>query len=122
MKMHLLSIAFLIISISGLSQLVVSETLTENRINPIGLEEIKPRFSWKLKGAGRNLVQTAYEIRISDALNKVKEGNVWKSGKILSPTSQFVEYAGGALKSGSYYYWRKASAGGLLSLSLKRGA
>ncbi|MBM3178311.1 MAG: family 78 glycoside hydrolase catalytic domain [Bacteroidetes bacterium] len=106
MKMCLLSMAFALISISGTAQLVVSETFTENSINPIGLAESKPRFSWKLNGSGRNLMQTAYEIRVGDALAKVKDGNIWKSGKTISSTSQFIEYGGVPLQSGTYYFWQ----------------
>src|SRR5262245_25555453 len=42
---------------------VVSLT-TEYKIDPVGIDVLKPRLSWKLKADRRGVAQTAYEIHV----------------------------------------------------------
>jgi alpha-L-rhamnosidase len=83
------------------AQLMVENLLTENYTNPIGLDTPNPRFSWQLMSASRNILQSAYEI-------KVKEGktSVWNTGKVEADQSVQVNYAGSALQSGKKYSWQ----------------
>lgn len=83
------------------SQVEASNLLTENLVNPIGLDINKPRFSWQLVSDRRNVYQTAYEIKVSDG-NSVK----WNSEKITSDQSVHIPYAGSALQSGKKYQWQ----------------
>ena len=85
------------------AQLSVKNLRVENRINPLGIDILNPRFSWQLVSEHRNILQTAYEIRVSDQPGK---NNVWESGKQEGSQSLFVPYGGGALKSASVYYWQ----------------
>lgn len=86
---------------NGFTQSKVKDLLTENKINPIGVNTKTPRFSWKLSNNNRNIFQTAYEIKIS-ANNK----NIWNSGKVISDSSVLVEYKGKPLKSETKYHWQ----------------
>ena len=36
----------------------------EYRKNPIGLDEVNPRFSWKIESNEKDVVQDAYEIKV----------------------------------------------------------
>ncbi len=83
------------------AQVKVQNLLTENRIDPIGIDMKQPRFSWQLQTDQRNTMQTAYEIRIG--IDK-KQGR--SSGKILSDQSVHVSYTGDALQSGKKYTWQ----------------
>jgi len=83
------------------AQLRVQKLLCENLTNPIGIDEIQPRFSWQLSGEGRNLKQTAYELKVLSGSK-----TVWNSGKVNSDQSVFVEYAGKALEAGKKYTWQ----------------
>ena len=83
------------------AQLRVQKLLCENLTNPIGIDEIQPRFSWRLSGEGRNLKQTAYELKVLSGSKAV-----WNSGKVNSDQSVFVEYAGKALEAGKKYTWQ----------------
>ena len=76
--------------------------------NPLGIDIAKPRLSWNFIATGRNQLQTAYEIIVSDNEkdSRLLKGNTWQTGKITSPQSIQVEYAGNALKSFTKYYWR----------------
>lgn len=83
------------------AQLQVQKLLCENLVNPIGIDAMQPRFSWQLSGEGRNLKQTAYELKV---LNGSKV--LWNSGKVSSDQSVFVEYAGKNLEAGKKYTWQ----------------
>ncbi len=82
-----------------MAQVTLQNVLVENRSNPVGLDNPKPRFSWQLSSPKRNVVQSAYEIKVLDAAKK----QVWTSGKVSSDQSQYVSYDGPALASGTRY-------------------
>lgn len=88
---------------TAFAQTSVSHLLTENKPNPIEVEEQAPRFSWQLSATQRNTMQTAYAIQVWEAGNK--KNTVWNSGKIMSDQSVYVPYAGKALQSGKKYNW-----------------
>jgi alpha-L-rhamnosidase len=76
--------------------------------NPLGIDIVRPRFSWRLMSGERNTVQTAYELQVATSEADVARGTnlVWSSGKVTSDASVFVEYAGPALASRTRYWWR----------------
>ncbi|HVT85644.1 MAG TPA: glycoside hydrolase family 78 protein [Chitinophagaceae bacterium] len=90
--------------LAAIAQVKVQNLLTENLSDPIGLDIKQPRFSWQLVSDQRNVMQTAYEIKVmSSEKNKDK---VWESGKISSEQSVMVTYAGKSLESAQRYYWQ----------------
>ncbi|MCP3775765.1 glycoside hydrolase family 78 protein [Paenibacillus sp. MZ04-78.2] len=76
--------------------------------NPLGIDELKPRFSWAIHAAGRGARQTAYRIIVSsDAANLDEDmGDMWDTGKVVSGQSANVAYMGSELQSGTPYYWK----------------
>ena len=101
-KQIILFVAFIVLLTTAFAQTAVQDLLTENKSNPIGLDCTIPRFSWQLKGEGRNIVQTAYELKLIAA---TKSGN-WSTGKINSNQSVQVAYYGPALQSNAKYQWQ----------------
>jgi len=99
----LLPILFLFCS-SAFSQLSVNRLQTENLPAPITVESRLPRLSWQLESRDRGILQTAYEIKVSDRPDG--GGSVWNSGKLLSDQSLQVVYGGAELQSGKKYYWK----------------
>ncbi|MCU0357923.1 MAG: family 78 glycoside hydrolase catalytic domain [Cyclobacteriaceae bacterium] len=89
----------------SLAQVTVKNPLTENLVNPTGID-VQPRFSWQLFSDKRNVMQTAYEIRVSDSPSTLAKASVWSSGKITSDQSLFISYGGPALQSGKKYFWQ----------------
>ncbi|MGZ5248046.1 MAG: glycoside hydrolase family 78 protein, partial [Flavitalea sp.] len=83
------------------SQTAILSQLTENRVEPLGLD-VNPRFTWLLKPGGRNQVQPAYELKVLDQNGKQS----WSTGKVNSDQSVLVNYAGPALESGKKYSWQ----------------
>lgn len=99
---------FLFFAIAGFSQTNVSQLLCDNLSNPIGIGVSNPTFSWQLKSDKRNVIQAAYEIRVSNDLSHLKKRKSleWNSGKILSDESVHVIYKGNALQSAKKYFWQ----------------
>ena len=85
------------------AQVKVKNLRCENHIDPIGLDQASPRFSWQLESVERNQLQTAYEIRVGMKSSKY---DFWNSGKQTSNQSAFVPYAGSALQSAATYFWQ----------------
>ena len=107
-KILLFLLSFWSICIQLTAQVAVKNGVCENMINPIGLDAPQPRFSWQLESAGRNCIQTAYEIRVAPDEGALKAGKNldWASGKIASGQSVFVNYGGKPLKPGTKYFWQ----------------
>jgi alpha-L-rhamnosidase len=100
-KKMLLPTLLLLCTLTSFAQIKIENLLTENLINPIGLDVQQPRFSWQLISDKRNVTQKAYEINVS-----ADKSSSWKSGKINSSQSVQVLYAGAALQSGKKYSWQ----------------
>ena len=101
MRRNILLLALFLIGQVAIAQVQVSNLLCENLSNPIGLDVPQPRFSWQLISDKRNVMQTAYEIKVVSA-----KSIVWNSGKINSDSSVHVIYKGSPLESGTKYSWQ----------------
>jgi alpha-L-rhamnosidase len=102
----LFTISMLISSfyITAGAQTLVNELVCEYHTNPIGIDVQKPRLSWKIVSDKQNVLQSAYEIKVTDQSPKGKV--VWNSGKITSEKSVNIEYAGPELKPMQRVYWQ----------------
>lgn len=83
----------------------------EYRTNPLGLDTLAPRLSWKLAAAdpsARGLGQSAYQILVasSESLLTSNYGDLWDSGKVGADRSIQVAYGGKALSSSELAYWK----------------
>ena len=65
---------------------------TEYKVNPIGITEKNPRFSWKLESDVNDTMQQSYHIVV-----KEKDRIVWEA-KEESEDSVLIAYAGEELK------------------------
>ena len=105
--MRSISLTILFICISALTSaqdLAVTDMTCEYKTNPVGIDILQPRFSWKVTGKGNNLLQTSYSIRVA-ADAKFKK-IVWQTGEVKSDESILLSYAGPELKSGQRYFWQ----------------
>ncbi len=82
----------------------VKELVCEYQVNPMGIDIQTPRLSWQISSTEENLMQTAYEIKVTDQTAKGKQ--IWTSGKVNSDNSVNVAYEGPALKSMQRVYWQ----------------
>lgn len=76
----------------------------EYKVNPIGVDALLPRFSWKLDSDQTSTLQTRYRVRVSSRADF--SDLRWDSGVVESDQSLFVPYAGTALQSLQRYYWQ----------------
>lgn len=108
MKKNFLVLTSLLMSFWCLGQINVKSLLCENRINPLGLDITQPQFSWQINSDRRNVMQTAYEIRVGENEDDLKNGKslVWHTAKVSSDQSIHVPYAGKELQSGKKYFWQ----------------
>ncbi|MFC4302261.1 family 78 glycoside hydrolase catalytic domain [Cohnella boryungensis] len=84
--------------------LKVTELRCEYQNNPVGLGVSKPRLSWKLKSDDRGVLQSAYELEISE--HPDFESVLWSSGKMEGEQSAHVELPGFEAHSRTRYYYR----------------
>ncbi|MFV0522609.1 MAG: family 78 glycoside hydrolase catalytic domain [Mangrovibacterium sp.] len=93
---------------SGFAQVSIQEISCEQQKNPMGIESINPRLSWKIISQERAVYQTAYQIIVASSINKLSEedADLWNSGKVQSDQSQYVAYQGKELASRDECYWK----------------
>src|SRR5688500_17397274 len=78
------------------SRLHVVGLRIDNIDRPLGLENPRPRLSWRLESNERNVRQSAHRILVasSEAVLNVDQGDLWDSGKVASQKSLNIEYQG----------------------------
>ncbi len=92
------------LSVTASTKKAVKQLVCEYKTNPIGIDVQKPRLSWKIVSDKENLMQTAYEIKVT---NQTANGKlVWVSGKVNSSQSVNIVYDGSALKSMQHLNWQ----------------
>ncbi|WP_156152526.1 family 78 glycoside hydrolase catalytic domain [Flammeovirga sp. OC4] len=110
-KLLLLFLFILVVfATNAYAQVKVNELRCEYRENPLGIDNIQPRLSWKLidqKGI-RGQKQTAYQVLVASTLKHLHKdiGDVWDSEKVISNQSVNTIYSGKALTSNQNCYWK----------------
>lgn len=79
--------------------------------DPAGIDVLQPGLSWRSEAtdpAARGLVQSAYQIVVASTPGLLKEdhGDLWDSGKVPGAQSTEVIYAGKALTSFAFCFWK----------------
>ena len=78
--------------------------------NPLGIDVLQPRLSWKLESLeqARGVTQTSYRVLVADSsvVLAKDEGNLWDSSKVDTHQSSQVVYAGKPLASRTICYWK----------------
>ncbi len=82
----------------------VYDLTTEHLKNPLGIDAVRPRLSWKIEGDGSGIWQTAWQVQAS--AKEDFETLVWDSGKVCSEQSLYNRYGGPTLRSGERIFWR----------------
>lgn len=90
------------------SDLVIGSLTVEGRDTLLGTDIVHPRLSWKIQSDERNVIQTAYQIKVASSLEMLEgsEGDIWDSGKIYSDSSLNIVYRGKPLESHHTYFWK----------------
>ncbi len=100
------------------SDIVPTDLRCEYLTDPIGIDVMKPRLSWKIDARSQNsesssqntrgMKQGTYQILVasSEDLLKKDKGDLWDSGKVESDQSVLVEYKGKMLESRMRCWWK----------------
>jgi alpha-L-rhamnosidase len=84
----------------------IAHLKTNLQTTPLGFDNTVPEFSWILQSSERRFVQSAFEISVSDDLQKLEKGNCWQTGKILGCQTFGIRYSGKPLQSFTRYFWK----------------
>ena len=76
----------------------------DSLINPLGIDDPHPVFSWQMQSSGAGTRQSAYRVEVTTS--GVNASAVWDSGRVASDKSLNINYAGPALKPETRYSWR----------------
>jgi alpha-L-rhamnosidase len=81
---------------------------TEQRHEPLGMGEPRPRLSWKLESTRRGAAQSAYRITAAERAADLDDPDriVWDSGRRESADQIGVPWDGPVLRSATRYHWR----------------
>ncbi len=107
MKSFKLILYLLLVPAVSFSQDLSAYDLTcEHKKNPVGIDNLQPRFSWKIKSTGNSIMQTAYSLRVSADPKFSASKTIWQSDKVASDESVLVSYKGPELEASQRYYWQ----------------
>ena len=111
MKYFCLLLSFLLgfaASVSGQERMSVCNLRCEYLEEPIAVENEKPLLGWQLQSSEQAKSQTAYRILVasSPSLLTDKQADFWDSGKVISSSSNQIEYKGKPLESRQTLYWK----------------
>ncbi len=86
----------------------VQHLICNGNANPLGVDDIAPKLSWQLCSNQNETSQSAYQIQVAASMEDLSNGDIlmWNTGKVASSTSIQISYAGKALFSAHYYYWK----------------
>jgi alpha-L-rhamnosidase len=96
---------------AAVAPIVITDMRTEGVLQPMGIEEAAPRFSWRYEAspeAPRGFRQQAYRIQVASSLEKLSQGqaDLWDSGKQTGADTLAAIYAGKPLTSATRYFWQ----------------
>jgi alpha-L-rhamnosidase len=92
----------------GEATLRVDSTRCEYAVDPLGIDERRPRLSWKLVSDRRGTLQTAYCIQAASSREDLEAERAlcWDTGEVAGDRSIQLAYAGAALGSFQRCWWR----------------
>lgn len=98
---------FILFNLSGnafAQKLSLYDLKVEHLVNPLNIDNPKPRFSWKVNSGVKNTVQTNYEIRLGKTAT-IGNKPFWTSSKGVEQ-SVLIAYDGPELGSKTKYFWQ----------------
>lgn len=73
----------------------------EYLVNPLGIDETRPRLSWNIESDRRGVRQTAWRVRVATSAEYLARGeaDLWDSGRVEDDRTVHIEYDGVPLVS-----------------------
>ncbi len=90
------------------SDVRVTDLRCEYLADPLGIDVVQPRLSWKLGSQWRGQRQTAYQVLAASEEKRLVEdkADLWDSGKVASDQSIHVVYTGKPMTARTRCYWK----------------
>ena len=78
-----------------------------HQTNPLGVDDAKPRLSWRMEGDEKDLSQSAYQILVASSSENLAPGkaDLWDSGQVNSASTN-ITYTGKTLPSSAWVHWK----------------
>lgn len=88
--------------------LAIADLRCEFQVTPLGIETRTPRLSWTLASNERGQEQSAYQVLVASTPERLAEerADLWDSGRVTSPDTLNVAYAGRTLTSRQRCFWK----------------
>lgn len=95
-------------SAQGISGISASSLRCEYLTDPLAIETLEPRLSWRIESKSRGAKQTAYQILVASqqANLAANKGDLWDTGKIASSETIQITYRGKKLESRQRCFWK----------------
>jgi alpha-L-rhamnosidase len=105
---HIIVLLFLALATASAASLTPYQLKCEARQNPVGVDSLTPRLSWKLKSDKRGDTQNAYQILVATTRAKLdsRSGDLWDSGRVKSSETIWIPYSGAPLHSFEHVSWK----------------
>lgn len=89
-------------------RLIPSRLRCEYRVDPLGIDVLRPRLSWIVSSRDRVQRQTAYRVLVATSPDSLAgdRGDLWDSGRVSSRETAQVEYEGKPLTSRAHCHWK----------------
>ena len=103
-----LSVIMGMASYGASSSLQVKRMYCENLVQPLGIDNVHPHFSWQTVSEMTGDRQTAYEIQMGTDATALERGeaDLWATGRVASADQVMVPYGGKSLQQRQLCYWR----------------
>jgi len=87
--------------------MTVTDLRCEYKHNPLGIDAMPPRLSWRLEDARRGARQTAYHVLVASSSARLKagHGDLWDSGMVAADATTQIVYAGTPLAARQRAWW-----------------
>ena len=112
-RLVIIPLAVMMLALSGCavladSDLTANQLRCEYRLNPLGIDVLKPRLSWIMESSKRGQMQNAYQILVATSEQNLQQNkaDLWDSGRVRSDQSNQIVYEGKPLLSRMQCYWK----------------
>ncbi|MBN1764963.1 MAG: family 78 glycoside hydrolase catalytic domain [Sedimentisphaerales bacterium] len=80
----------------------------EYRVDPLGIDEVRPRLSWIVESKQRGQAQRAYRVLVASSWENLEadRGDLWDSGKVETDETIGIIYEGKELLSHMRCFWK----------------
>ena len=106
----IITIVTILLSVNAYTQKLGTYDLKTNYFtNPVGIDNLNPRFSWKITPDSilKNITQTYYHIQVITDTSNINSSNIiWDTQKKNSEQSINIICNGEKLSSKTRYFWR----------------